>query len=655
MPPAVDDAHREPEPVAGRLRRSPRSRRRTVLLAIGLLLVAMAVWTVIAGLVAEHRLNAVRADVYRLSRQKALDRATLERDLQRDLDTVRSARNLLGQPGPRSAGWLPLLGRNVDAERAIADASAAALQAGITLSRSTDGLDDGTGGVDLARLADASRQLGVAAHNLQEPLQHLAAQPTAWTLPQVQSGIRKARDQLLGLSDRLSRGAAGLDAMTGVLGDNGRRTILVGLMNNAELRGSGGLLSAYALGSTDHGQLSLHPFRDVNEVAQPPKKVETVPAPDAYRAAYGPYLANSTLWKNVTMSAQGGDSAEVLAAVASTALHVRPDVVVLFDVPAAADIISATGPVTIEGETVSGSKLTRRLLVDAYGNGSLSQTKQDKRRRALTSAASQAFQRLRHNVTSTPDLLQALLDAVSGRHLVVWSNRPDEEQALQQAEVSGQINAQGKDIALAVTNNLGDSPSLGNKLDYYVDRDFAINVKLRPDEAAVTQTLTLHNDAPANLGPYVTGVRHPGEIDELLSLDVAADAKLTEFTRDGVAQDVRVNTADGAKRLDTVLRLSRGATTTYRLSYRLPLRDGHYRLLLVPQALARPASLSLHVRADRAQLGVVSGIDQPVDGRISTSGPWDTQRDIDIPVRGYGGLRGLFHGVAHFWTHKVTL
>jgi hypothetical protein len=651
MPPAVEDEHRKTGPAPSRRR----SRRRVLLLLLGLLLVAAGTWTIVAGLIAAHRLSAVRADVSRLTRQTALDRDTLDRDLTRDLHQTQSAAAILRQPGPRLVGWLPVIGRNVDAERVVADASVAAINASLTLSRSTAGLDNGQGAVDIARLTEASRQLNSAADELRAPLRQLADQPTSWALPPVQSGVREARDQLLGLGDQLARGASGLNGITGVLGGTGRRTVLVGLTNNAELRGSGGLPSAYAIGHTDNGTLTLGKFRDVNLIARPPALAKRVAAPADYERAYGPYLANSTLWKNVTMSAQGGDSAQVLAAVAAASLHVSPDVVVLCDVPAAADIISATGPVTIEGASVTGDELTRRLLVDAYGKGSMSPKLQDRRRRALTSAASQAFARLRHGATSTPDLLQALLDAVSGRHLVVWSARPDEQRLLTEADASGTVDATGKDVVLAVANNLGDRPAQGNKLDYYVRRTLSVDVALRPDQATVTQTLTFHNGAPTNLGPYVDGVRHPGQVNELVSMDAAADATLLSFTKNGVAQDVDVDRADGAQRLTAVMTLPRGATATYRLQYHLPVHDGRYRLLLVPQALARPASLRLTVRAVDGELGVVSGVDQPTNGRIDIDGHWDSVRDIVVPVHGYEGLRGLFHHIAHFWTHKVTL
>src|SRR4051794_11577614 len=206
MPPAVDDAQGtdRPPPSAEPPLRRRRSRRRLVLAAIGALVLLAVVWTVVVGLLAEHRLRAVRDDLSRLTQQTALDRATVERDLARDLRTVRSSSALLDQPGPRLVGWLPIIGRNVDAERVVSDASAAALRAGLTLTQSTSGLDNGNGGVDVARLSAAGRALGAESAALRAPLQRLADQSVGWTLPTAQDGMRQARDQLLGLDDRLA-------------------------------------------------------------------------------------------------------------------------------------------------------------------------------------------------------------------------------------------------------------------------------------------------------------------------------------------------------------------------------------------------------------------------------------------------------------------
>ncbi|MBV9097593.1 MAG: DUF4012 domain-containing protein [Frankiaceae bacterium] len=627
--------------------------RRALLLTFGVLAVVVVTWTVIAALKAASDLRAVRADVHRLTSGPTPDRTTLERALARDLHKAESARSLTSGVGPTIFGWVPILGRNITAERAVADASVQALRAGLTLSRVTKGLSTGHGGVDLERVRAAADALDATAVSLRPALRELRQQPVGWTLPPVGTGVRQARNQLLALGPEVTRAAAGLHALVGVLGGSGKRTITVVLMNNAELRGAGGLPSAYATGTVDNGALSLTPFQDVNTVAQPPATAVRVPAPPSYHEAYGPFLADTTLWKNTTMAADDPQTAQVLAAVSAVSLKVHPDVVVLCDVPAAAEVISATGPVEINGEPVTGDELTRRLMVDAYGNGSLSQDKQIARRKALDAAATEAFKRIKQDASATPALLKALVRAVDGRHLAVWSARPDEERGLVTAGIAGTTQAGGTDIAMAVANNLGDSPSTGNKLDYYVHRSMSVDVRLHATVAYVTQTLTLRNAAPAGLGPYVAGVKHPGDLSELVSMQVAASATLTSFTRDGVDAAVERTSADGGLRLTTELSLARGSSTTYRVTYSVPVRHGRYQLALLPQPLAAAATLHLHIRAIDADLGVVTGYSQPVGGVIDHTGPWDSAAYLTVPVHAYTGPKAWWHSFAHFWTHKV--
>jgi hypothetical protein len=632
---------------------TPARLRKALWLALAVFAVVVVTWTVIAALKSASELRSVRADVHRLTTGPAPDRTTLERSLTRDLHRAESARSLTNGVGPTVFGWIPILGRNVTAERTVAGASVQALQAGLTLSHVTRGLSTGHGGVDLARVRAAADALDTTAVKLRPALRELRHQPVGWTLPQVGNGVRQARDQLLELGPEVTRASAGLRALVGVLGGSGLRTVTVVLMNNAELRGAGGLPSAYATGTIDNGTLTLTPFEDVNTVAQPPAKARRVPSPAPYHEAYGPFLADTTLWKNTTMAADDPQTAQVLAAVSALSLHVHPDVVVLCDVPAAAGVISATGPITISGEPVTGDELTRRLLVDAYGDGSLSQDKQIARRKALDSAATEAFHRLKQDATATPALLRALVRAVDGRHLAVWSARPDEEHGLVTAGIAGTTQASDSDVAMAVANNLGDSPSTGNKLDYYVHRSVSVDVRLHSNVAYVTQTLTLRNAAPTGLGPYVAGVAHPGDLTELVSMQVGATATLTSFTRDGVDAPVARTFADSALRLTSELSLARGASTTYRVTYRLPVRHGTYRLALLPQPLAAAATLHLRIRAVDADLGVVTGYDQPVDGVIDHTGPWDSVETLTVPVHSYTGLKSWAHSFARFWTHKV--
>src|SRR5262249_28870910 len=161
--------------------------------------VLVVAWTVVVALRAASDLRAVRADIHRLTTGKAPDRTTLERHLDADLKRARAARDSLGELGPTVFGWVPVLGRNVDAERRGARASAAATHAGLTLSRAPRGLGDGHGGVDLARAQSPADALDATATALRPVLHDLATQSTGLTVPPVEAGMREARNQLLGL------------------------------------------------------------------------------------------------------------------------------------------------------------------------------------------------------------------------------------------------------------------------------------------------------------------------------------------------------------------------------------------------------------------------------------------------------------------------
>src|SRR5918999_5906383 len=53
-------------------------------------------------------------------------------------DAAASATGALGEPGPRAASWLPVIGDDVDAVRALARAASSAAEAGGALSRAAE-------------------------------------------------------------------------------------------------------------------------------------------------------------------------------------------------------------------------------------------------------------------------------------------------------------------------------------------------------------------------------------------------------------------------------------------------------------------------------------------------------------------------------------
>ncbi len=133
-------------------------------------------------------------------------------------------------------------------------------------------------------------------------------------------------------------------ALPPVLGPDESRQVLVVLENNAELRGTGGVVTFFAEGIAEDGQLRLGPFRDAEDVADDADRARTVLAAEDYRTLWGRFKADTTLLKNTGMSPVGSQSSAVLAGVAAATLGRRRPVIIWLDVRGHEAVLEATGP-----------------------------------------------------------------------------------------------------------------------------------------------------------------------------------------------------------------------------------------------------------------------------------------------------------------------
>ncbi|HVB26815.1 MAG TPA: hypothetical protein VNE21_02755, partial [Mycobacteriales bacterium] len=220
-------------------RRRGSHRRRWLAIAIVALVVVVGAWSVLTALAAKDRLSRVRTDLLAL-RAHPPATAALDARLAVDLREATAARALVHQFGPTLVSYLPLVGRTLAAERAVADASVGVLRAGRLLVTDTTGLSTG-GRIDLARLAITEHDLRAAAAALDPSLRALADVHLGWTPGFVAREARLAQTRLDGSAVALRAAADLTDVVRGLLGGSGPRQILVALENNAELRGTGGL------------------------------------------------------------------------------------------------------------------------------------------------------------------------------------------------------------------------------------------------------------------------------------------------------------------------------------------------------------------------------------------------------------------------------
>lgn len=638
------------------LPRRPRSIRSAILRTVLVLVVVVVAWTVITALLARSRLNSARAELTQLQGAPPSDLHQLSADVVRAQQLAASAAGLTGQPGPWLFAHVPVLGRSIAAEHTIAAAASGLLAAVHPVIDDAGHLGTGGHGVDLAALSQLQRHLAAAPATNQGQLAALDRLRFGWTPSFVSNQGKQAVAQLRSAIVGLGTAARAVQAMEGVLGADGQRNVMVVLENNAELRGTGGLLSSYALGTTDNGKLQLGKFTDINTIAAQPYDARQVPAPAGYTSAYGRFLANTTLWRNANMSADVPQSAAVMARLMEVSRHVQPDVVIFVDVPAMAQIIGATGQQVQlpDGEQVSGPALTRALLLQSYGKATENPAVEAERKAQLDTAAGAVFAKVSSQSPGL-SLVKALAGAAGGRHIAVWSDRPQEESSLIAAGAGGAVDTGSADIAMVTGQNLGDHPGVGNKLDYYVSRTLQLHATLSQTRAAVTETLTLANHVPSGLGPYIAGPRHPGQLSELVGLSMPAGATIESFTSEGRAVPEEQVAADNTHEVRTIVTLPPGQSRSWTLTYTAPITADHFRLIGLPQPLATPATLDVRLTPAAGLQLVGNGSTVTRGGSYSRSGQWSGVVTIDVNVAKPSWWQQVRQDLRSFWDHKVRL
>ena len=92
-------------------------------------------------------------------------------------------------------------------------------------------------------------------------------------------------------------------------------------------------------------------------------------------------------------------------------------------------------------------------------------------------------------------LVGALAPAAREKHIMLWSNRPKEQQLFEDIGAAGAVAPVEGDFLGLVTQNAS-----GNKIDYFLRRSVDYQVELDPGSGRLraTATVTLSNDAPAS-------------------------------------------------------------------------------------------------------------------------------------------------------------
>lgn len=627
------------------------------MLAAGALLCLCAAWTAVALLSVRDDLEQAR-EVLASARQ-ADDVSTARPALVEAEDRLDRASSRLHAPGPALIGVLPLVGRPV---RGVERAATAGLEV-VRGTRAVLDLADpagagivGDGRVDVRALRALSDALDEAARRSRGPVEDLLAAETGAVPGLVAGPLRSAQAELAPLPQAFARAGRAVRALSGVLGADEPRQLLLVLENNAELRGTGGIVTVYAEAVAVDGKVDVGPFRDVKDVADDADEAQRVEAPEDYRRLWGPFLADTTLWKNTNMSPDVPTSSAVLANVAATAIGRRPTAVLWLDVPAIAAILEATGPAELaDGTVLTADNAVRTLLSDAYRTAPDDLRGQAQRRAQLRGVADAVLDRVvgGSGRTSASSLGLALAGSAKGRHLKLWSAEADEQADLVAGGLAGEVAAGTGDLTSFVVQNFGGGGGEGNKLDYYARRQTTVTVELGLEQAVVRQEVALRSTVPrAGLPRYVAGFETPGILNSYVTLALPRGAALLEFSREGRAVRTELLPEGDHQVVTDSAALAPGTTATWVLRYTVPVRDGRYQLTAVPQPLAVDSGLRVEV-VPHPGLELHGSRTPLEDGRYVRSGPFADRLDLDLTAVRPGLLARTLDSVRRFWSDPL--
>ena len=370
---------------------------------------------------------------------------------------------------------------------------------------SPDNLIDGTR-INLKLLREEEPRLS----ELSAAAATLDAKAQAISNPAYLSLIRDARSQLQDQTSRLAQllGNTSLAAKLApsMLGADGPRTYLMAFQNNAEARGTGGILGGFGILRLNNGSPTvdmLAPNTALDDAAA------TVDLGSEYNEQYG-FADPYTDFRNSNLSPHFPYAARIWKSMWEKKSGIVVDGVITVDPVALSYILGATGPVTLaDGEVINQENVVELTQSTAYSRFKPLDIKYDTykeesdrfnteaaaalRKKYLQEIANAVVQKITGPIPAPRKLIDALGRAASEQRIAVWSASPADQELLEKTPLAHTIPDNSAPYAQVVINNLA-----GNKMDYYLKRDIEYAAdECDGDRRNSTVTVKLSNTAAA--------------------------------------------------------------------------------------------------------------------------------------------------------------
>jgi hypothetical protein len=432
------------------------------------------------------------------------------------------------------------------------------------------------GSVRLQPLIDAAPVLRRAELRLQASARQLDRLPASTWLKAADRSRDSLRSGIDTLQQQVGPASQAVDVLPDLLGRHGPKRYFVGLENEAESRGVGGIPGAFAIMTAEQGRLSFDRFESDTVLS----KVRTeLDLGSEYHQRYRAADPVNT-YPNSTISPDFSDAGRIWAAMWHKHSGQRIDGALAIDPTAISYLLRVAGAATLpDGSTVDGAEvvsLTQQRLYRTHPDTAA--------RKAYLLDIARAISVRMLSVRGSAGLVHAVGQAVAERRLLAWSAEPAVQQRLAAGSISGTLRAGDGYFAGFTTVN-----ATGGKLDYYLTRAMSYSRNGCGAGSVSTSTFTLGNDAPAGLPAYVTlrldspGYRTvPGDNKVLLSYYGTPGSRIDSVTVDGRPAVVMPSSERGLTVLTLPLELARGSRHSVTVTASEPARPDRTEILRQP-------------------------------------------------------------------------
>jgi len=616
--------------------------RRRIAVAVAAFIVTVSALGGYVVLTVADDLRAARAALS--GSPETLDEARIARargHLQRAIDGLESV-------PARVLGVVPVAAQNLAAARAAARAALPAVDASLMVDQAVEEAQSegllANGAVRLERISALEEPLDEATRALARLEAELRAHRTGWLLPPLWRALDEQLQRAADLHSSAAHAAETARLAPALLGAREPRTYLVVMLNNAELRGAGGILSGVGTLSVREGRLTLGPFQYYKALADEPP-YRRVAAPADFAQHFRRYEADTTRWVATSSSPDVPDVALVAQRLYALTTGTRTDGTLFVDPRGLEALLPQKARVEVDatGTLLAKHELAEYIYSRAYRELAESPSA---RRQALIGVGQAAFEAILGGGFGGRAAWRDIAEAASGGHIRFVSRRASEQAVLEDLGITGELGSPVTDAALVTVQNFG-----GTKLDFWARRSVEHACRLDEGAADCGTSVTIANRTPPGLPRFVYQYRPYGLFKNFVEVYVPERAEITGVEVDGEPAEAFTEDEDGYTAVGVYVRIARGDETEVSVGYELPLDSDAYSLDVLPQPLAHDARLRVAVEVPSGWQ--VEGTGTVAAGALRSAGLLGARKTWVVAPSEATGITALWDALARWWSEPV--